>query len=517
MASNDVEVLDPSVAIEKISRVASGVAVNRRQFMSALGVAGAAVGTGLVSTPSAVAQQPVPNGYAQVDVINFLLNLKYLKATLYAGITTGKDIDPSFGITTGSGGVYNLPTKVTFTGTNAGQITDLFNEMYYDEVQQIIALRAAQGTAVVGRQSINLLGDSPVNTSFNGGANTTTAMTPAKAISYAQFLEDLSASAFAGASIYLTGANLQLAAQALASDALHSGAIRLLSIQTGAPYNFQGSTNFSFTAAGIAGSTTIYAFLDPAAPVQVGYQLTTSPTVAITGDKYASSGAGSPAVTGSPSAPGLTSLTGVTAVGTIPSTYLTSFTPNGSSHHEGQLDAVPAALATTWAPGMPVYDSGKYLPNPGTYITAITPDSNGTYTVQISASSGGHAPGHIYVGTTAITLSDPLPNSGAFTASTIGLVSADPMSVLPADIGPGVATTGPALNPAGLPKSALNQGFFVTAGTKNPSAPAGLAFARTFGQVLGVLYSAQKDSNGNFAYEGGFYPVGVSGSINVVS
>jgi len=59
--------------------------VNRRSFIAASGVAGAAAGAALVSSPKALAQQPSnPNGYAQVDVLNLMLNIKYLKATLYS-------------------------------------------------------------------------------------------------------------------------------------------------------------------------------------------------------------------------------------------------------------------------------------------------------------------------------------------------------------------------------------------------------------------------------------------------
>jgi len=518
MASNDVEVLDPATPVEKSTKIASGNEVNRRSFIAALGVAGAAAGAALVSSPKALAQQPSnPNGYAQVDVLNLMLNIKYLKATLYSYLTQGADLPASSYVTLGAGEVFNAPAKAVTFSTQ--QITDLFNEMYYDELNQLISLRAAQGAAVIGRPTINLLGTGPSGSVT--GLTATTTFTPAQAIALAQFLEDLSVTAFAAATTYLTGTNLALASQALATDGFHAGAIRLLSIQTGAGYNYTGTASFTFPAGAIANSNIIYAFLTSTSPVLVGFQISTGPTVAITGDASANGGLGSPGYASVASLPGLTGVATVTAVGAIPSSYSSGYTTASTSHHLNELTDVPAALAQTWQPGMPAYDSGGYFPNPGTYIVSIVanPSPATTYTVTFSASSGGHTPGIIFVGTTAITLSAPFPNSGDFTVSTIGLVTADPDSVLPADIGPGVAKTGPALNPTGLSPSPLYQGFFDTAGAASASAnsPAGSAFARTFQQVLAILYNySPSDTAATQTYEGGFFPVGVGGNINSV-
>ena len=60
------------------------------------------------------AQQPTPNGFAQIDVLNFLLNVKYLKATFYSYVTQGADLPGSSYATLGSGQVYNAPGKITF-------------------------------------------------------------------------------------------------------------------------------------------------------------------------------------------------------------------------------------------------------------------------------------------------------------------------------------------------------------------------------------------------------------------
>jgi len=230
MASKEVEVLDPAAAVEKDKEIASQAALNRRYFMAALGVAGAAAGAAILSGPSVVhAQQPIPNGYNQLDIINFLLNIQYLKATIYSYLCSGNDLPASSGVLQGTGGVFNQMTKFTFSGLqNNAQTIDLFNEMYYDELNSLIALRSLNATAAA-RPTMNL---------FGTGTSTTTATTPSvnQAIAIARFLEDVSVQAFAYASEYLSGQNLAYVMQTLAVNGFHAGALRLMCIQNGIPY-----------------------------------------------------------------------------------------------------------------------------------------------------------------------------------------------------------------------------------------------------------------------------------------
>jgi hypothetical protein len=625
-SSNDIEVLDPTASVEKLKNMVSKVDLNRRHFMAALGVAGVAAGAGLGSDTVARAQQPIPNGYSQAAVLNFLLNIKYLKATFYSYVTQGADLPANYTAangktytpTLGSGQIYNQPTaKITFTGTYAAQLTDMFNEMYYDELNQVIDLQqllggfATTGGAATARQTMDLLCSSAANPAAYVTPAGTPMSTGAQVIGMAQKLEDLSVTAFAYALSYLTGANLAAAAQILAIDGTHAGAVRLAFIQnSGSQFQYSGTANFSFSAGGVAGSNVIYGFLSTTAPLQVGYSISTGATVAITADANANGGNGSYSAIDAPSAvayyglaqpagaanPGLTGLATVTAVGTIPSSYasgyVSQFNPSNGSHHINVLPDVPAALAQTWAVGMPVTDPSKYFQTPGAYIVGISQNPaggiaagtysgnlyaglyGGLYTVTMSATSGGHFSAGISVGTTPITLSTPFPSTGAFTASTLGILTADPQTVLPSDIGFFAATvtsgkttvsvpsiaglavnqvvagigipTGttiasinstapysivlsaaptasstsfsvPALAAAGPTfeaSSPVNQGFFATAGSANGTGntPSGFAFARTFSQVLAVLYN----SSASGTYYGGFFPVGVSGSINIV-
>jgi hypothetical protein len=264
MASNDIEVLDPAATVEKHKETESGVALDRRHFLTALGVAGAAAsvmaGADLLSSgPKALAQfQPPIGGYKQLDVMNFLMNIKYLKATLYAYMTTGADIPnyPTY-VTLGSGQVLNpLKSAVSFP---AQQITDLFNEMYYDELNQLVDLRNLIGNVagdvlVISRPGIDLAGSKSTST-------TTVTISYQQAIGLARMLEDLSVQAFAGAVAYLTGANLAYVSQILATDGYHAGALRLISIQQNIPYI--GTGFLTTTAAGAQSLNTFSALLVP--------------------------------------------------------------------------------------------------------------------------------------------------------------------------------------------------------------------------------------------------------------
>jgi hypothetical protein len=226
MANNEFEVLDPATTVEKLKKSVSRRRLNRRNFMAGLGVTGAAAGAALVSSRKSSRPNVVSaNGPTQNDVLNFALNLEYLEATFYSFVTQGTDLPAS--VTVGSGTVYQPPAKVTFT---TQQLTDLFNEIYYDELQHVINLRAVLGGAAISRPSLNLqsLGTSTSTTAVT--------ITPATAIATARLFEDVGVTAYAGAAGFLSGTNLTYAAQILAVEGFHAGALRLVSIQQAAPY-----------------------------------------------------------------------------------------------------------------------------------------------------------------------------------------------------------------------------------------------------------------------------------------
>ncbi len=213
------------VVVAELKELQARRAVNRRNFMAGLGLASASLaGASLLSGCSTAGSANgssgtvIAAGPSETDVLNFALNLEYLEASFYVNITQGTDL-PS-GLTTGqTGSVTNAPGKLTFP---TQLITDLINEIAYDELSHVSDLRTALGSLAVARPAINLAAAGMV--------------TASNYLTIARQFEDVGVTAYAGAAALLTATNLTYAAQILAVEAFHSGALRLLSIQTGAPY-----------------------------------------------------------------------------------------------------------------------------------------------------------------------------------------------------------------------------------------------------------------------------------------
>jgi hypothetical protein len=461
MASNEVEILDPETAVESQNKVAEASDVNRRHFLTALGLAGAAAGAALMtSSKSAEAQQPSnPNGYAQADVLNLLLNVKYLKATLYSYITQGTDLPGSSYVTLGTGGVYNAPAKITFSSQ---QITDLFNEMYYDELNQLITLRSLLGAAVAPRNTINLLGTGP---SGSAPSSATTTLTQSQAIALSRLLEDLSVTAFTNAAIYLTGNNLDYAMQAMATDAFHSGAVRLLAIQNNVPYqstqyNSVATSSTAQSAVTVSGSTTtgsnvIYSILGTNVPT-AGQVLT---------------GIGIP--------PGAGAV--ITSITNTASKTPTGITTSGSSVITG-VSSVSGLLV-----GQPI--TGTNIPA-NAYISAIgtntlTISVNGA-TVNASGSSTVAPTGIVTAGSTTITgvssvsgviVGQAITGTGIPTGTTVTATTSSPATITisnPVTASSVIVTTGTVTAGSNLITGVSSTNGLVTAQTINgPGIPAG--------------------------------------------
>jgi hypothetical protein len=217
MASNEIEILDSAATVEKVKKNAAGRALDRRHFIAALGMTGAAAGAGLMSGCSttnsvAVSTSTTP---AQTDVLNFVLNIKLLLATFYSFVTQGADLTGA--AVTNSGSVTGGTAKLVFTGTNAAQITDMLNEIYYDEKNHVTTLISLLGSAVVFRPAINLAAYATINAT--------------NALSIARMLEDVAVTALAGANASLSTSDVTLVGQIIGADSFHSGALRLVSIQ----------------------------------------------------------------------------------------------------------------------------------------------------------------------------------------------------------------------------------------------------------------------------------------------
>jgi len=309
MASNELEVLDPAATVEKLKKLASGRALNRRHFMATLGMTGAAAMSGCSSSTSVT---PISNGIAQTDVLNFALNLEYLEATFYSYITQGVDLPATYtvattvnasnpatlppapgnaavsypGVTTGSGMITNFPSQIAFPQ----QITDLLNEIYYDEISHVVALRNLLGPAAVARPALNL-----------GASSFGVVTTAAQALGLARQFEDVGITAYTGASSILSNSNLLFAAQILGVEGFHSGALRLISIQQATPYyqadsydvaphdpgsavaaeQGPGSSGGFFTTAYATPSSMGHSLASPSVPPGFVFSRTTSQVLAI--------------------------------------------------------------------------------------------------------------------------------------------------------------------------------------------------------------------------------------------
>ena len=454
-SSNDIEVLDPTATVEKLKNIVSKVALNRRHFMAALGAAGIAAGTRLGSGPVARAQQPTPNGFAQIDVLNFLLNIKYLKATFYSYVTTGADLPGSSLPPWPRARSTSAPGKISFSGTNAAQITDMFNEMYYDELNQLIDLRNLLGVASVPRTTMNLLGNSVANATYVTPSGTVIS-TGAQAIGQARMLEDISVTAFAGALSYLTGPNLAIATQILAVDGCHAAALRLATIQTGAAYQgtlyqslFQIATNGTNIVTAILASTAAVVGDIITAPglIPAGAVITAitpaankTPTgVVINTSKV---------ITGVNSIAGLAVGQPITGTGIPANTYIATPAPSGTTINiSNAVTATPTAVTPT-----------GYITAGTNSITGVSSVSGLVVGQPITSSTTavvGQVLGVIPAGTTitaasgtTITMSQAASATGTVTIT--GIVTNGSTTLTPVSSTTGLAT-GQVINGAGIP------------------------------------------------------------------
>jgi hypothetical protein len=221
MASNEIEILDPEASVGKLKKIAAGRALNRRHFMAALGMTGAAAGAGMMSgcsTSNSVAATTAAST-AQIDMLNFALNVKLLQATFYSYIVKGTDLTGAAVIN--SGPVTGAPGALTFTGitgvTNGQQITDMFNEIYYDEKGHVTTLINLLASSVVFRPAINL------------GAFG--AITATNALSIARLLEDVAVTVYTQLVTGLASSDITVLSQILGADSYHAGILRLTALQ----------------------------------------------------------------------------------------------------------------------------------------------------------------------------------------------------------------------------------------------------------------------------------------------
>ena len=164
MASNEIEILDPTATVEKLTEnnlqtrhesqaLYDCSRCGRRAFTSRRGARSAPTASSGPASSRLLAAGPSDN-----DILNFILNIVYLEATFYSYVTTGADIPVSTGALHRQRGHHRKPGQGHLHRHQRQQITDLVNELYYDEFSHVIGLLAIQGTAapLTDRPSISL-------------------------------------------------------------------------------------------------------------------------------------------------------------------------------------------------------------------------------------------------------------------------------------------------------------------------------------------------------------------------
>ncbi|MBB5066036.1 ferritin-like domain-containing protein [Granulicella mallensis] len=210
------------ITVEQAKAIRAERTLNRRRFMAGLSLAGAAGSMALLggcgNSHSNGSSTVMAAGPSETDVLNFALNLEYLEATFYSFATQGTDLPSN--LTAGSGAITGAPSaKIAFPNQ---QITDIFNEIFFNEMSHVADLQSLIGSGHVARPALDL--------------SAAGAVTSANIITIARQFEDVGTTAYAGATALLTGTNLAYAAQILAVEGFQAGALRLISIQQSAPF-----------------------------------------------------------------------------------------------------------------------------------------------------------------------------------------------------------------------------------------------------------------------------------------
>jgi hypothetical protein len=192
---------------------------DRRKFIKRVGATGLGVAAATMIGGS-LSNIHAASAITDADIINFALNLEYLEAEFYSVATTGKTLQ-QLGILTAAQttGQTTGGNMVNFSGS---PVAFLATALRTDEQDHVVYLRAALGSAAVKKPQINL------NALGYGFASVDDFLKLAR-----QF-EDVGVSAYLGAAPLISSKTyLGAAAAILATEAQHSGSIRLECITNG--------------------------------------------------------------------------------------------------------------------------------------------------------------------------------------------------------------------------------------------------------------------------------------------
>lgn len=203
-----------------------GSPTDRRKFMKGVGVTGIGVaaasmlGGSLITGGSLLTKVEASGKVTDVDIINFALNLEYLEAEYYSVATTGMTLQ-ELGILS-AGDVTGPTTGGRKINVGFEKSAWLANALTHDEQTHVIFLRKVLGSAAVKKPAINL------DALGYGFANFKDFLKITR-----QF-EDVGVSAYLGAAPLIQNATyLAAAAAIMATEAQHSGSIRLKCINEG--------------------------------------------------------------------------------------------------------------------------------------------------------------------------------------------------------------------------------------------------------------------------------------------
>ena len=187
-------------------------------------------------TPSSTASPtPTPSAtpeFAEVDVLNFALNLEYLEATFYSFAAFGTDLPAALTSGTGNQGTVIGGRQVAFADATVAAYA---REIAADEVAHVGFLRRALGGSAVARAALNIDGgDTGAFTAAARGAGVVTS--PDVFDPYASddnfllaafLFEDVGVTAYRGAITSIrAAATIEAAAGIHAVEAYHAGLIR---------------------------------------------------------------------------------------------------------------------------------------------------------------------------------------------------------------------------------------------------------------------------------------------------
>ncbi|WP_294357184.1 ferritin-like domain-containing protein [uncultured Sphingomonas sp.] len=244
---------DPEVANTILTASAERRAERRRFIKLASGGVAVAGGLTLLAACGGGDSNPAPSPTptpsptpsassiaAEVDVLNFALQLEYLEAQFYAYAATGAGLPANLLSGTGTQGAVTGGRRVTFTDP---VVAAYAREIAADEVAHVTFLRSVLGSSAVAMPAINI--DGSASGAFSTAARAAGLIGTGAAFDpYANdenfllgafIFEDVGVTAYKGASATLiyTAGYQEVTAGLLAAEAYHAGLIRTTLYQKG--------------------------------------------------------------------------------------------------------------------------------------------------------------------------------------------------------------------------------------------------------------------------------------------